>query len=746
MCCGRQTNPLSADLSSTGSTPRLSAKRSSESTAITESVTSTAASGVLYSGVREFSELPLSSRTQRALAEKGFSRLTDIQRAAIPHALAGRDILGAARTGSGKTLAFLIPTLEALWRSGWRSDPSSTAQTNHTAHWHSLLTSSPTHSLADGLLSCVRRAVSRADGVGAIIISPTRELALQIFDVLRSVGVHHELSAGLIIGGKSVEEEQARIANMNILVCTPGRLLQHMDQTYGFDCSNLRLLVLDEADRILDMGFRQTMNDIVTNLPSSRQTLLFSATQTKSVRDLARLSLSTPEYLAVHELDALSTPDRLEQHYMEVEAHSKFDLLFSFIKTHLKCKTLVFVSACKQVRYLYEMFRRVRPGVPLLHLHGKMNQAKRMALYYQFCEKQDVVMFATDIAARGLDFPDVDWIVQMDAPDSVPTYIHRVGRTARYRAGGKALLFVLPSEMALVDKLQAAKVRVARVNVNPAQLKSVSSAFQSFMIEDNDLKFLGQKALLAYLKSVYLQSDKQVFDLTRIDVHSLALAMGLQAAPKLTIKINRTGVKDKNTPYQLRDIMEGKAAAVVAAAGGEERGMREMDRLLRRKSQGALSEMRMRMAAGQADEDGSEHDDILTIKRTLGVTNHEPDTVAAVDEARQNSSSSKRQKRWAEDGLEGETEAGQSGSSSSWIHAAVEQLAAEDIGDKQRERERIQLKHQQRRMKERAYNMKRQVSGTHYATARTEAVTVRLLLLSSVLCSALLMCECRCLM
>ena len=160
----------------------------------------------------------------------------------------------------------------------------------------------------------------------------------------------------------------------------------------------------------------------------------------------------------------------LTQHYMEVAAHDKFDLLFSFIKTHLRSKTLVFVSACKQVRFLYEMFRRVRPGVPLLHLHGKMNQAKRMALYYQFCEKKEVLMFATDIAARGLDFPDVDWIVQMDAPESVATYIHRVGRTARYRAGGKALLFVLPSEMPLVEKLQAARVNCARVAVNPKQL------------------------------------------------------------------------------------------------------------------------------------------------------------------------------------------------------------------------------------------------------------------------------------
>ena len=590
--------------------------------------------------------------------------------------------------------------------------------TTHTAHsgtcrvcpWQLSLTKCPAPH--PHVWSCVGSVVSRADGIGAVIISPTRELALQIFDVLRSIGVHHDFSAGLIIGGKSVAEEQARINGMNILVCTPGRLLQHMDQTVGFDCSNVRLLVLDEADRMLDMGFRQTMNDIVANLPRSRQTMLFSATQTTSVRDLARLSLASPEYLAVHEQDELSTPDRLEQHYMAVEAHSKFDVLFSFIRTHLRSKTLVFVSACKQVRFLYEMFRRVRPGVPLLHLHGKMNQAKRMALYYQFCEKKEAVMFATDVAARGLDFPDVDWIVQMDAPDSVPTYIHRVGRTARYRAGGKALMFVLPSELPLVDKLQAAKVKLARVNVNPAQLKSVASAFQAFMVEDNELKFLGQKALLAYLKSVYLQSDKQVFDLSRIDVHSLALAMGLQAAPKLTIKLNGRAQKDKNVPYQLRDLMAGStgpATKRAAAADVDERGMAEMDRLLRRKSQGPLSEQRMRMAAGEAAEEDDEQD-VLTIKRTHGVDDDDDDDRGQVSErlGDRGSSSSQQlaqQKLWVDaEEEEEEEEGGRSGSG--WIDAAVQQLAESDVSDKRRERERIHAKHQQRRMKERAHNIR----------------------------------------
>ncbi len=184
---------------------------------LTESDEVAEAGKVVYGKQKRFSELPLSKRTLAGLREGKFERLTDIQRAAIPHALAGRDVLGAAKTGSGKTLAFLVPVLELLYRQRWSS----------------------------------------MDGLGAVVISPTRELAMQIFDVLRVVGKQHDLSAGLVIGGKDKNEEAERITRMSLLVCTPGRLLQHLDETVGFDASSLQVLVIDEADRILDLGFEQ---------------------------------------------------------------------------------------------------------------------------------------------------------------------------------------------------------------------------------------------------------------------------------------------------------------------------------------------------------------------------------------------------------------------------------------------------------------------------------------------------------
>ena len=180
---------------------------------------------------------------------------------------------------------------------------------------------------------------------------PAEFKAMQIFQVLRKVGSHHTFSAGLLIGGKSLAEEQSRVENINILICTPGRLLQHMDQTPSFHCDALQLLVLDEADRILDMGFRGTVDGIIQHLPRQRQTLLFSATQTSSVRDLARLSLKEPEYVAVHEGASESTPAKLKGFWVECPLPEKLDTLYGFIKTHLhlKTKALVFMSTTKQV-------------------------------------------------------------------------------------------------------------------------------------------------------------------------------------------------------------------------------------------------------------------------------------------------------------------------------------------------------------------------------------------------------------
>lgn len=366
----------------------------------------------------------MSWRTLKGLKENDFHKPTEIQRESIGLSLKGNDILGAANTGSGKTLAFLIPVIEKLYCLQW----------------------------------------TRLDGLGALIITPTRELAYQIFETLRKIGIYHDFSAGLIIGGKDLHFEKKRMDQCNIVICTPGRLLQHMDENPLFDCVTMKILVLDEADRCLDMGFQQTMNAIIENLPPERQTLLFSATQTKSVKDLARLSLTNPMYVSVHEHAKHSTPPGLQQNYIVCELHEKMSVLWSFIKNHLKHKSIIFLSSCKQVKYTYEIFCKLRPGISLLALYGSLHQLKRMQIYESFIRKSNAILFATDIAARGLDFPEVHWVVQADCPEDSNTYIHRAGRTARYQKGGESLLILLPSEeQAMVQQLEERKIPINRI-------------------------------------------------------------------------------------------------------------------------------------------------------------------------------------------------------------------------------------------------------------------------------------------
>lgn len=292
--------------------------------------------------------------------------------------------------------------------------------------------------------------------------------------------------------------ERDRLSRMNILVATPGRLLQHMDQTVGFDADNLQLLVLDEADRILDMGFQKTLTALLNHLPKSRQTLLFSATQTDSVSDLARLSLKDPAHIGVSSdptSSSLSTmPKNLEQNYLLAPLEQKLSILWSFIKTHLQAKTIVFLSSCKQVRFVFETFCRMHPGVPLLHLHGKQKQSARLTVYQRFTGTSHAVLFATDIAARGLDFPAVDWVLQVDAPEDVETYIHRVGRTARYESKGRALLFLIPSEEeGMKAALQKKGVEVAKIKNRPSKTQDIQNQLQSLAFQDPEIKYLGQR-------------------------------------------------------------------------------------------------------------------------------------------------------------------------------------------------------------------------------------------------------------
>lgn len=443
--------------------------------------------------VESYEDFPLTDKTKVGLDDCGYVKPTAIQKAAILPALKGNDVLGAAKTGSGKTLAFLVPVLECLYRHQYNS----------------------------------------ADGPGSLIISPTRELALQTFEVLCKVGRHHDFSAGLVIGGKDVQEEAERVCRTNIVVCTPGRLLQHLDSTSYFTLENLKILVLDEADRILDLGFSATINAILENLPPDRQTLLFSATQTNCVKELARLSLNDPVYVSVHAESKHCTPKGLVQRYVVCPLHEKMNMLFSFVKSHLKAKTLVFVSSCKQVQYLFAAFSQLRPGISIMHLHGNMHLNRRLGVYREFCRKQHVVLIATDIAARGLDFPGISWVVQLDCPEDAETYIHRVGRTARFNGNGNALLVLLPTEVAMIEALAVKKVPIEKSQVNTSKLVKVDSRLQSFCAENQELHEQAKRCFVAYYKAIHTMKNKSIFKIKELPGDEFATSLGLSVPPRV---------------------------------------------------------------------------------------------------------------------------------------------------------------------------------------------------------------------
>ncbi|RDX46437.1 DEAD-domain-containing protein [Lentinus brumalis] len=555
-----------------------------------------------------FADLPISPLTKRGLKRASFVDMTDIQAKSLPISLKGKDVLGAARTGSGKTLAFLIPVLEILFRRKWGPQ----------------------------------------DGLGALIISPTRELAVQIFEVLRSIGGYHSFSAGLVIGGKNLKDERERLTRMNILVATPGRLLQHMDQTIGFECDNLQMLVLDEADRILDMGFQKTLTALLSHLPKSRQTLLFSATQTQSVSDLARLSLKDPVKVGVEEtLSEGATPKALEQHYVVCELDKKLDVLWSFIKSHLQAKTLVFMSSCKQVRFVFETFCKMHPGTPLLHLHGKQKQMTRLATFQRFTSMKHAVLFATDIAARGLDFPSVDWVLQVDAPEDAETYIHRVGRTARYESAGKGLLLLTPSEEeGMVAALKKKNIDIQKIKIKASKTQSISNQLQNLAFQDPEIKYLGQRAFVSYLRSVHLQKDKSIFKLDELPVERFAEALGLPGMPKIKFLSREMAKKRKNASRALAEpaapppkgehrIEEGDGSEVETESSDEasdeddhatgeiapgkspeekaNRVRTKYDRMFERKNQNILSEHYTKLV--DHDADGDSEDEFITLKR-----------------------------------------------------------------------------------------------------------------------------------
>ncbi|KAF7533127.1 hypothetical protein G7054_g7376 [Neopestalotiopsis clavispora] len=457
------------------------------------------------SNANTFDELKLSERTMKAITEMGFTKMTEIQRRGIPPLLAGKDVLGAAKTGSGKTLAFLIPAVEML--NSLRFKPR--------------------------------------NGTGVIIVSPTRELALQIFGVARELMAHHSQTYGIVIGGANRKAEADKLAKgVNLLVATPGRLLDHLQNT-PFVFKNLKSLVIDEADRILEIGFEDEMKQIIKILPSEdRQSMLFSATQTTKVEDLARISLRPgPLYINVDEEKQFSTAEGLEQGYVLCEPDKRFLLLFSFLKRNQKKKIIVFFSSCACVKYHSELLNYI--DLPVLDLHGKQKQQKRTNTFFEFSNAKQGTLLCTDVAARGLDIPAVDWIVQFDPPDDPRDYIHRVGRTARANTKGRSLMFLQPSEAAFLGHLKQARVPVSEFEFPANKIINIQSQLEKLVSQNYYLHQSAKDGFKSYIHAYASHSLRSVFDVSKLDLKKVAKSFGFSAPPRVDISLNASMKNDK---------------------------------------------------------------------------------------------------------------------------------------------------------------------------------------------------------
>ncbi|HYD43500.1 MAG TPA: DEAD/DEAH box helicase [Anaeromyxobacter sp.] len=372
-----------------------------------------------------FADLQLSEKSLHALARAGFELPTPIQARAIPPALAGRDVIGTAATGTGKTAAFLLPILERL---------------------------------------------SGKSGTRALVLAPTRELALQIGEELARFGRGRHVRGAVVIGGVGMGAQAAAFKDGHeVIVATPGRLVDHLQQgTARLD--KIEILVLDEADRMLDMGFKPQLTRILQKLPRTRQTLLFSATTGGEVAEFSAAHLRDP--VRVEVARSGTTAARADQRVFLCDQEEKLPLLLALLAED-ELSTLVFTRTKRRADRVFKGVGRA--GYKVARIHADRSQGQRRQALDGFKEGQYRVLVATDIAARGIDVADIGHVVIFDLPHVPEDYVHRVGRTARADASGRASTFCAPEEAGLLRAVE----RLTRVELPRAEVPRESAAFQA---------------------------------------------------------------------------------------------------------------------------------------------------------------------------------------------------------------------------------------------------------------------------
>ncbi|KAL1872030.1 hypothetical protein VTK73DRAFT_1698 [Phialemonium thermophilum] len=386
---GRDSSPSSSESATVDGVPRQTAQDAAPKT---------------------FKDLGVVDTLCDACAALGYKLPTPIQRESIPIALQGRDIIGLAETGSGKTAAFALPILQAL--------------------------------------------LEKPQPLFGLVLAPTRELAAQISQAFDALGASISLRCALIVGGLDMVPQAIALGKKpHIIVATPGRLLDHLEKTKGFSLQRLKYLVLDEADRMLDLDFASILDKILKFLPRDRRTYLFSATMSSKVESLQRASLRDPVRVSISS-SKYQTVSTLKQNYLFIPHMHKDTYLIYLVNEFAGRSTIIFTRQVHETQRLSILLRAL--GFGAIPLHGQLSQSSRLGALNKFRAGSRDILVATDVAARGLDIPKVDLVINFDLPQDSKTYVHRVGRTARAGKSGLALSLVTQYDLEIWLRIEAA--------------------------------------------------------------------------------------------------------------------------------------------------------------------------------------------------------------------------------------------------------------------------------------------------
>ncbi|XP_031731097.1 ATP-dependent RNA helicase DDX55 [Anarrhichthys ocellatus] len=479
----------------------------------------------------------------QTLEEVKFTHMTPVQSACIPLFMSNKDVAAEAVTGSGKTLAFVIPIIELLLK---RDEKLKKMQ------------------------------------VGALVITPTRELALQISEVMETfLQKFPQFTQILLIGGTNPidDVEKFKDKGAHIVIATPGRLEDMFRRKAdGLDLASsvrsLDVLVLDEADRLLDMGFEASLNTILGHLPKQRRTGLFSATQTQELEKLVRAGLRNPVRIAVKEKGVAAsaivqkTPSRLCNYYTICRTEKKFNNLVAFIRQHKQEKHLIFFSTCACVEYFGRALDTLVKKVTVYCIHGKMKN-KRNKIFADFRALKNGILVCTDVMARGIDIPDVNWVLQYDPPSSASAFVHRCGRTARIGNHGNALVFLLPMEESYVNFLSINQKCPLQKMVLTGEVMDMLPKVKAMSLADRAMYDRGMRAFVSFVQAYAKHECSLIFRLKDLNFATLARGFALLRMPKMpelkgkkipgftrtTLDTDTIRYKDKNRENQRQKML-----------------------------------------------------------------------------------------------------------------------------------------------------------------------------------------------